>query len=206
MNQYEADKLYSQIYYDYPKYRMGLTRLAGILYAIINVPDEERSEFYDIGCGRFETRDVVGPAFKVCRGYDLPNVVRRLGYPDDMHQIMGLTHLHMSDNEASVVGCFDVLEHLPPEDIDAALAQLTRVARNRLILSIALYSHIFEGTELHLTIENEKWWTEKLAQFPHHKLSAHVAQKTLWIVLETPKSPEARSAHDSACHCTNLRD
>jgi hypothetical protein len=67
-----------------------------------------------------------------------------------------------------VVGCFDVLEHLPTEDVPAACAELRRVARKHLIVSVAECSDIRSvngvDVELHLTRRPVAWWVEQFGR------------------------------------------
>ena len=69
-----------------------------------------------------------------------------------------------------VISC-DVLEHVPPEEIDATLRRMCGLAGFGLLLTIANMSDVHlvnrEQVELHLIQEPMPWWTEKLREhFP----------------------------------------
>ena len=60
--------------------------------------------------------------------------------------------------------CTDVMEHIPPEHVDAALDNLKRIAKKG-FFQIALFDEAYGnliGEKLHLTIQPREWWMEKL--------------------------------------------
>lgn len=63
------------------------------------------------------------------------------------------------------VFCCDVLEHIPPEHVDATLDAIARLTRRGAFMQIALWqdsfgSHINET--LHLSVNNAGWWLERI--------------------------------------------
>lgn len=114
----------------------------------------------DFGCGR----------------NDLVRALRRLGIdglgvdfafteadvPDPMHKTSLLSGV------ADVVTSFDALEHLLPEDVNAALAEMRRVARRRghFILSVCTRPsrHTVAGANLHPTVQPIAWWLEHIGR------------------------------------------
>lgn len=114
----------------------------------------------DFGCGR----------------NDLVRDLRRLGidglgvdfaFPDaDLVRPMHKTALHAG--LADVVTSFDALEHLLPEDVDAVLAEMRRVAvpRGRFIFSICTRpsATTVAGEGLHPTVRPLEWWLERIAR------------------------------------------
>lgn len=51
----------------------------------------------------------------------------------------------------------DVMEHIPPDQIEAVMAALAKLAP-RALLGIANHSSIHEGHELHVIQKGHKWW------------------------------------------------
>jgi SAM-dependent methyltransferase len=114
----------------------------------------------DFGCGR----------------NDLVLALRRLGIdglgvdfafpeadvPDPMHKTRLLSGV------ADVVTSFDALEHLLPEDVDAALVEMRRVARRRghFILSVCTRPsrYTVAGANLHPTVQPLAWWLEHIGR------------------------------------------
>jgi SAM-dependent methyltransferase len=76
-----------------------------------------------------------------------------------------LPRLPYATAQFDLVGCFDVLEHLPEADVPAACAELVRVCKRRLIISVAECSdpRMVDGVEveLHLTRRPVTWWQDQ---------------------------------------------
>jgi len=114
----------------------------------------------DFGCGR----------------NDLVRDLRRLGidglgvdfaFPDaDLVRPMHNTALHAE--VADVVTSFDALEHLLPEDVDAVLAEMRRVAKPRgyFVLSICTRPSktTVAGEGLHPTVRPLDWWLDRIGR------------------------------------------
>ena len=73
------------------------------------------------------------------------------------HQIPG------PDKDFDVVTAFDVLEHLPPEDVDKTLSEWSRIAE-RFCVSISYVDskNRWQGQTLHPTVRPEGWWIDRL--------------------------------------------
>ncbi len=68
-----------------------------------------------------------------------------------------------------VVTSFDVLEHIPEDELDSVLSEMAAVARDALlIIDIAPAKAILsDGRNAHVTLHEESWWLERLsAYFP----------------------------------------
>jgi len=60
--------------------------------------------------------------------------------------------------------CCDVMEHIPTDQVDRVLANIAR-AVPKCVFTIAFHPDNFGrviGEKLHLTVQNENWWTERL--------------------------------------------
>lgn len=60
--------------------------------------------------------------------------------------------------------CTDVLEHIPPDQLDMVLASLAKLSPSG-FLGIANHSSIHEGHELHVIQEGHVWWVKKLSEY-----------------------------------------
>jgi hypothetical protein len=63
--------------------------------------------------------------------------------------------------------CCDVMEHIPPEDVDAVIANILACCRD-CFFQISTVPDIMGaeiGQQLHLTVEPHAWWREKLSQY-----------------------------------------
>ncbi len=69
---------------------------------------------------------------------------------------------------ADVVTSFDALEHLLPEDVDAVLAEMRRVARPRAHYVFSICTRpsttTVAGEGLHPTVRPLDWWLERIAR------------------------------------------
>lgn len=81
--------------------------------------------------------------------------------------------------------CTDVLEHVPPEQVDNTLAGMAAITRKGGFLTI---SHVVDGygaainERLHLTIEPFEWWYEKISRLWNVK-EYERNHRSSWIVL-----------------------
>ena len=88
--------------------------------------------------------------------------------------IAPLTALPFADKEFDTITAFDVLEHLRPDEVDAALAEMARVS-GRFIVSISYVPSVnkWQGQNLHPTVRPEEWWMIKLMQAGAAQLAKH---------------------------------
>lgn len=114
----------------------------------------------DFGCGR----------------NDFIRALRRLGidglgidfaFPEaDIPRAMHKTGL--LDGVADVVTSFDALEHLLPEDVDAVLEEMRRVARSRAHFVFSICTRLSRttvaGEGLHPTVQPLAWWLERIGR------------------------------------------
>jgi len=74
--------------------------------------------------------------------------------------------LPLPDASADVLTAFDVLEHIPPDLLDATLAEFVRVTKpgGRWIFSISFTpsGRTVQGDNLHLSVHPREWWLDKL--------------------------------------------
>ena len=113
----------------------------------------------DFGCGR---NDFIGAMRRIgIDGLGIDFAFPEADVPQAMHKT------GMLDDVADVVTSFDALEHLLPEDVDAVLAEMRRVARPRshFVLSICTRPSrtTVAGEGLHPTVRPLAWWLDRIA-------------------------------------------
>jgi hypothetical protein len=66
-----------------------------------------------------------------------------------------------------VVTSFDVLEHIPEDELDSVLSEMAAVGRDALlVIDIAPAKAILsDGRNAHVTLHDEAWWHERLAKY-----------------------------------------
>ncbi len=71
------------------------------------------------------------------------------------------------EGQFDVVTSFDVLEHIPDNELDAVLAEMAGMARHALlVIDIAPAKAILsDGRNAHVTLHEESWWQARLSKF-----------------------------------------
>lgn len=70
-------------------------------------------------------------------------------------------------DEASIVVCTDVLEHIEPEFLDSVLAHIKSLAVDAALLVVATRpanKTLPDGRNAHLIIEGPDWWRDKISE------------------------------------------
>jgi len=158
--QAEIDKY--PIAYENPDYRMGQVRRDAVhtlLRESAGDPLNNLRDLLDVGTGRGETLDIA-----IMLGYMDPNgteVVPALIHPP----VTVFAHawwLPFQSGLFHTVTCFDVIEHLLPDDAEPTVREIERVAAKRILLSIADYPSGFCGATLHVNVRTVADWTPDL--------------------------------------------
>lgn len=71
------------------------------------------------------------------------------------------------EDEWDWVYCCDVLEHIPPDHVEASLDNLAKMTGFGAFMQIALFPEAFGrhiGEVLHLTVESDEWWKAKILE------------------------------------------
>lgn len=150
MNTSEVRK-YQACYAD-SAYRMGKRRIQRMKADIDTVP--AGSTLLDVGCGRGETVY-----------YALEQKILASGI-DIVPELAGIYVQTASIDEipfesVDVVTCYDMLEHLPPDEVDPALDELFRVAKKTMFLTVSGNEAEKDGETLHLSVHDHDWWEER---------------------------------------------
>lgn len=101
----------------------------------------------DYGCGKGRLKHAVAP-FADVREYD-PAIEGKDGLPEP----------------AELVICFDVLEHVEPECLDAVLDHLRDLTKGHAALAVhtaAALKVLADGRNAHLTQQPYSWWRDRL--------------------------------------------
>lgn len=132
-------------------YRMGQERYRRVQAVLRDLPF--RGTLLDVGTGRGETLDIAEAL-----GYDAQGTEVVEYLLTDRVRYAEAHALPFDDDAFELVTCFDVLEHLVPQDTQQVLHELRRVARRALILSIGAYSHQENGVEYHINARTPEGW------------------------------------------------
>lgn len=155
---------YQKVYAALPGYAMGEARQIAARRALGERVDLFHLPILDVGCGRGEALRIareVGYRGGIC-GLDPVNA-NRAAKPWPV--VKGVAwDLPFDAAEFGTVTCWDVLEHLLPDDQGLALAEIGRVASRRILVSIGMHSSAGWGDvgELHVGLRSEEEWAEML--------------------------------------------
>jgi len=90
------------------------------------------------------------------------------------------------------VYCTDVMEHIPPEDVDTVLSNILS-AGDRVFIQLSTVPDgmgVLIGEKLHLTIEQPEWWQEKIESLGSTIIDSAVKHTACWFYCEgTVKVP-----------------
>lgn len=128
--------------YQHSEYGMGHARFLAAQRDLAGL----KGSLLDVGCGR-------GEVLKLAREMGLAPVIGTEVVPGLLRDDVVYAEAHQlpfDDGSVDHVTCFDVLEHLTPEDTIPALKELARVARHTVTVTVADYPHVFNGVELHV--------------------------------------------------------
>lgn len=186
---------------DYRKFSPGLQVLTSS-----NVIDFFRSRdvksILDAGCGSGQAMEWLvknHPEFRV-HGFDIAANCLNPFFAGREAEFLSTGCLWVYDDIPKgfdAVYCTDVLEHIPPEHVDAVLSNLCRAAGKAAFLGIALFEDHFGpkiiGSHLHLTVQPAEWWIERIEaagfKIEGKTMSANKAGKPMWLYVAA--SPNA---------------
>lgn len=146
----EAAK-YQDAYKD-GNYRMSIHRRAMVRDIISLTPGKT---LLDVGTGRGETLEEARDFLIKAKGTEtVPALLN-----DDVVYAL-LPNLPFDDNSFDIVTCFEVLEHLRPEDLVASLKELARVAKDWVVVSVCTTADYVGGVNLHPSARSEEEWKQ----------------------------------------------
>jgi ubiquinone/menaquinone biosynthesis C-methylase UbiE len=140
--------------YESPNYGMGARRQASVESILVGLAPLGGS-LLDVSTGRSETLELAESAgFKPVMGTEVVDSLLQEG-----RVVYAEAHnLPFEDGQFDHVTCFDVLEHLLPDDVELAVRELRRVARKTVTVSASERSSVIDGLELHISRRPAAEW------------------------------------------------
>jgi len=96
--------------------------------------------------------------------------------------------LNFKSDSIDIVTCFDVLEHIEPQFLDMSIANIFRIAKYKVLISVG-YNETTktingEVYKLHEIVESFKWWKDKISQYGKI-ISENKERKSFFFECET---------------------
>ena len=141
-----------------------------------------QSSICDIGCGRgLFLQALQGRGYQDCEGFDISKTAVEKAVHPRVHQLESLEQI---EREYDLVCLISVLEHIPRTDLDAFVAQVARIARDRVVACLPVYPQnmldFFDRDPTHVVLERRGWWDDLFAR---HGLEPQVVREPLPFVV-----------------------
>jgi 2-polyprenyl-3-methyl-5-hydroxy-6-metoxy-1,4-benzoquinol methylase len=92
---------------------------------------------------------------------------------------------------AEFVACFDVMEHIEPDSLDAVIAHIASLTKRFAFLVISLQEAektLADGRNAHLIVRPREWWLDKLSLHLSIRQESVIANGHEMMVFAVPKS------------------
>lgn len=163
--------------------KAALRGIVGMLTAEVlpERPTKRRNNSWlDVSTGRGELLDLAASTgFTYVRGTE---TVAELCIDGVVPAI--LPTLPFGEKAFDVVSLIEVIEHLLPDDVLPSLHELTRVAKNHILISAAVTPHWYGGVNLHPSARPEAEWYELFRSVWGDKITKvqNLGQSPCWLV------------------------
>jgi len=148
------------------------------------------NSYLDVGCGEGSlVRNISYRGDVRCCGIDISKVAVAAGIEEGLELQQGsVTAIPFPDNSFDFVTCFDVLEHLHPDESEQALSELVRVSKQLIGLQICTNRTINGWPEIipcmHPNVKTKPEWKKLIMQqdvcqlyYGEHKSHVHFLLK-----------------------------
>ncbi len=123
------------------------------------------STYLDVGCGRGETLDLAESHGLIAFGTEIVPTLC-----DACRGVIRADIKAIPFESFDYVSCYDVLEHLPLEDVGPALDELFRVAGKTLFITTNDNRCHLGDDELHLTRKPRQWWEDEFSKRGYNRI------------------------------------
>ncbi len=149
---------YGQVNADYPRFVVTLNYLMSI-HGVKTILDAGvgKGGFYSLVKNGYDVYGIEPSKVAIEKFHKDDNRIKKICIQD--------IPSHFSEELFDVVVCLDVLEHIPPDDIDLTLSSLAFCGKKYLIFSIANHQSVWDGLPLHVSIFSFEEWEEKLKKY-----------------------------------------
>lgn len=150
-----------------PEYRHSSPGEGLVPLAVESLGMKPGESVIDFGCGPARATQKLKDAGFAVLGLDIASNCRDEGIDVPFREVC-LWNLPDDLAPADYGLCCDVMEHVPPERVDAVLAGIKARTRKGVLFSIAFFNDGFGnviGERLHLTVRRRPWWEARLGEY-----------------------------------------
>jgi len=155
---YKNHPEYGQVNKDEPRFIVALNYLLSISN-VLTVLDAGvgRGGFYRLIKNRYDVYGIEPSRIAIERFHKYDDRILNI-YVQDLIS-------YFQEEKFDVVTCLDVLEHIPPADIDLAIYSLNRVGKKYLIISVANHEDSWDGMDLHVSLFSFEEWEKRFHKY-----------------------------------------
>jgi ubiquinone/menaquinone biosynthesis C-methylase UbiE len=96
-----------------------------------------------------------------------------------------LPNIPLPDKVADVVSLIEVIEHLHPDDVEPALRELSRLSKDKILLSAAVMPHYVGGVNLHPSARSYDDWEKVLHRIygaQNVQIGHNLGSSPCWVI------------------------
>jgi ubiquinone/menaquinone biosynthesis C-methylase UbiE len=167
----EEKRVFLQKFYD-GAYKNNMYEPHNGLHAWTWILENTKIKFekaLDVGCGTGIGMRYVLDKGREIYGIDFADARvawKRYGV-EDRCKIASAMNIPYPDDTFDLVGCFDVMEHIPEEDVQATLREIRRVGSLAYVYAIALSLErepVGKKVMTHITVKDYNWWIKQFME------------------------------------------
>ena len=142
----------------------------------------------DMGCGRGRAVRHLRERGYRCLGIDITlRGAKGVSTNHPLPDMVGFTEaplwkMPFQNNQFEYTFSTDVMEHIPPEMVDAVIKEIYRVTRVEMFLCISTIDDV-NYENLHKTIQPIAWWRKQFARFNFKAVDTHIVDPETLIML-----------------------
>ena len=164
----------------------GRSRTAPIILDELSKKLDKEMRILDLGCGDgFITFSLIDKGFEYTQGVDI-TLEGVNTYQPDVFAEAPLDTLPYNNKEFDFTFSVDVLEHIPPELVEATIREILRVTKTKTYHCIATFPDNRRGYSFHPSCHPITWWAEQFKKYNTKGVEVELIDRTTFLQLHIP--------------------